>query len=68
MKQFISSFNWKVFLIALFVCIIIAALGSVVFRLSFWLLLVIAIGALLVNGFIAEIEDRRGREKSEDIE
>ncbi|MGB8338626.1 MAG: hypothetical protein WCD07_00685 [Burkholderiales bacterium] len=64
MKTFFETFNWKAFLIALIVCIIVAGAGSLVTGLSFWLLLVIATGALLINGFIAEIEDRRDREKS----
>jgi len=49
--------NLVAFGISLLVAGVIAAIGSFVFKLSFFVLFCISIIALILNGFIAEHED-----------
>jgi len=49
----------KVILIWLSISIIAGVVGSQIFNVAFWLAAVIAGAALVVNGLIAEWEDRK---------
>ena len=48
----------KVFAAMLVVCAAIAGIASWVTGLNFWILVAITIAAVLVNGFVATVEDK----------
>lgn len=58
MKKPMFHFNFKVFAIAVTCCAVFAALVTSITGLKFWVLLLIFIGALVVNGLIAGVDDR----------
>ena len=62
MRPFVY-FKPKVFVAMLVVCVIIAGVVSWAAGLNFWILAGILVGALLVNGLIASIEDVDASEK-----
>lgn len=53
-----AYFKPKVFVGMLVVCSVIAGVSSWVTGLSFWVLWAILVGAVLINGLIATIEDK----------
>ena len=53
-----ERFNPKVFAAMLVVCAAIAGIASWVTGLNFWILVAITIAAVLVNGFVATVEDK----------
>jgi diacylglycerol kinase len=55
-----SSFNFKPKLLAvmLIVCAVIAATVSWISGLRFWILMMILVGAVLLNGLIATVVDK----------
>ena len=56
------AFNPKVFVAMLVVCGVIAGGAAWITDLSFWVLFVICVVAVLLNGAVATIEDRCKRE------
>ncbi|MFT4248388.1 MAG: hypothetical protein QM581_10215 [Pseudomonas sp.] len=54
-----SWFNSKHFAVALTTCAALAGVGAWLSGLNFWILLLIIFAAVLINGVIAIIEDRR---------
>jgi len=56
------SFNPKAFLAMLAICAAIAGTASWLTGLNFWILMAICIGAVLLNGFVATVEDRGKKE------
>ena len=63
MKLPATRFKPKVFALVLAVCAGIAAVAAWATGLSFWILAAILVGAVLVNGLIASIEDKNSAEK-----
>lgn len=60
-----TRFNPKLFAIAITVCLAIAGIGAWVTGLSFWILALILVGAVLANGLIATLEDRKSSDQTE---
>ena len=57
------NFRPKVFVTMLVICALVAGGGSWITGVNFWLLLVILVAMVLVNGLVATIEDKAsGRE------
>ena len=57
-----TAFNPKMFAAMLVVCGTIAGLAAWLTGLSFWILFAICVVAIMLNGAVATIEDRRKRE------
>lgn len=57
MKSF-AHFKPKVFVVMLVVCSGIAGVSSWATGLNFWILWAILVGAVLLNGLIAAVEDK----------
>ena len=53
------AFNPKMFVAMLAVCVAIAGLAAWLTGLNFWILFAICVAAVLLNGAVATIEDRR---------
>jgi membrane protein implicated in regulation of membrane protease activity len=64
MRRFVS-FKPKVFAAMLMICAVIAGVASWATGLNFWILAGILVAALLVNGFIASVEDRENSERQD---
>jgi membrane protein implicated in regulation of membrane protease activity len=56
------KFNLKLFLLMLIVCAVIAAVAAWLTGLNIWILMGIAVVAVLVNGLIASVEDKNQKE------
>lgn len=54
-----ARFSVGLLAIALAVCLALAGIGAWLTGLSFWVLFLILLGAVAVNGVIAHIEDRK---------
>jgi hypothetical protein len=55
MKRFLHIAVWVL------ISLVLGAIGSYLFNLSFWLTTAIAAIALIINGVIAEIEDKNDK-------
>jgi hypothetical protein len=55
MKRFLHIAVWAL------ISLVLGAIGSYLFNLSFWLTTAIAAIALIINGVIAEIEDKNDK-------
>ena len=62
MKSLLRGFSPKAFAIALIVSSAVAGLISWFTRANFWYALLIVFCGMLVNGWIAYVEDRHGEE------
>ena len=58
MNNFLRNFSFKSFAIAVAICAIIAGLVSWFTLVKFWIAFLIALCAMLINGWVASIEDR----------
>jgi len=61
----LMHFKPKVFAMSLLACALIAGVASWMTGLNFWILAGIFVVALLVNGFIASIEDENSSKSKE---
>ena len=52
--------RFKIALVWLIIALIVGAAGGLLFHLNFWVSSLVAGAALVVNGLIAEWEDRNG--------
>lgn len=62
MKGLLRGFSPKAFAIALIVSSVVAGLIAWFARANFWYALLIVLFGILINGWIASIEDRDGDE------
>ena len=52
------SFRFRDFVIGLTIGVVLAGTVTLVFGVSFWITLLIVVVAMLVNGYVLEVEDR----------
>ncbi|MDE2420371.1 MAG: hypothetical protein KGO49_04205 [Gammaproteobacteria bacterium] len=58
MNKIFSSFHPKIFVISMTISMIIAGIISRLTSANFWIIFLIMIVAMLINGWIAGIEDQ----------
>jgi hypothetical protein len=56
--QQINSVNWKLFFLWVVIVLMVAGAGSYLLDIGFWPAAAIVAAALVINGIVAEIEDR----------
>ncbi len=61
MSRIKNFVDLKIFLIALTIVLVVSYLLSVGFKIPFWASFLFILGALLINGLIAEWEDNQPR-------